>query len=83
MIYWVVCPNFGHPALTSSFISYKFLKVDNSFAKIVNGLSVLKSFQLSNGDLLFLWHVYIIYKVHKPRMAKLEHGVEVRAHNPT
>ena len=38
----VVCPNFGHPALTSSFTKCKFLQVNNSFATIVNGLSVLK-----------------------------------------
>ena len=49
----VVCPNFGHPALTPSFTKYRFLQVKNSFATNVNGLSVLKLFQLSNGDLLF------------------------------
>ena len=48
-----VCPNFGHPALTSSFNEYKFLQVKNSFAKIVNGLSVFKLFQHANGDSLF------------------------------
>ena len=48
----VVCPNFGHPALTSLFIEWSFLQVKNSFATIVNKLSVLKLFQLSNGDLL-------------------------------
>ena len=32
----VVCPNFGHPALTSSFT--KKLQMKNSFATIVNGL---------------------------------------------
>ena len=42
----LVCPNFGHPALTSSFTKYKFLQVKNSFATIVNELSVLKLFQL-------------------------------------
>ena len=68
----VVCPNFGHPALTSSFTKYKFLQVKNSFATIVNGLSVLKLFQLSNGDLL-LKHLQI--KVRKPRMTKLGQGV--------
>ena len=49
----VVCPNFGHPALTSYFTKYKFLQVKNSFAKIVNELSVFKLFPLANGDLLF------------------------------
>ena len=34
----VVCPNFGHPALTSPFTKHKFLHVKNSFATIVNGL---------------------------------------------
>ena len=28
----LVCPNFGHPALTSSFTEYKFLQVKKSFA---------------------------------------------------
>ena len=39
----VVCPNFGHPAQTSSFTKYKFLQVKNNF---VNALSVLKLFHL-------------------------------------
>ena len=45
----VECPNFGYPTLTSSFTKYKFLQV-NTFATIVNELSVLKLFQLSNGE---------------------------------
>ena len=49
--YWVVCSNFGHPAIISSFTKYRFLQVKNSFSTIVNGLSVLKLFQLSNTDL--------------------------------
>ena len=49
----VVCPNFGHPALTSSFTKYKFLHVKNSFETNVNGPSVLKLFQLLNDNLLF------------------------------
>ena len=36
----VVCLNFGHPALTSVFTKYAFLQVKNSFATIVNELSV-------------------------------------------
>ena len=60
-----VCPNFGHPALTSSFTKYKFLQMKNSFATIVNGLSVLKLFQLSNGDLCFSQHAYSICKERK------------------
>ena len=44
----------------------------------VIGLSVLKLFKLSNGDLLFLEHAFNnIYKVCKPRMTKL--GQEVRS----
>ena len=51
--YREVCPNFGHPALTSSFTECEFLLVKNSFSTIVIELSFLKLFQLSNGDLLF------------------------------
>ena len=50
----VVCPYFGHTALTSSFTKYKFFQAKNSFATIVNRLSVLKLFQLLNGILFFL-----------------------------
>ena len=49
----VVCPNFGHPALTSSFTKYKFLQMKNSFETNVNGTSVLKLFHLLNDNLLF------------------------------
>ena len=68
-----VCPGFGHPALTSSFTKCKILQVKNSFAKIMNGLTVLKLFRISTGDLLFSQHAYSIYKVLKPRMTKLVH----------
>ena len=44
----------------------------------MNELSVLKLFQLSNGDLLFSKHD----KMRKPRMTKLGQGVGVRAHYP-
>ena len=27
LLYWVECPNFGHPALTSSFTKYEFFEV--------------------------------------------------------
>ena len=40
--YRVACPNFGHPAQTSSFTKYDFLQVKNYFATIVNVLSVLQ-----------------------------------------
>ena len=50
----IASPNFGQPAQTSSsFKELKRLQVKNSFATIVNGLSILKLFQLSNADLLF------------------------------
>ena len=32
----VVCPNFGHPALTPSFRKYKFFQVKNTFATLMN-----------------------------------------------
>ena len=51
--YSVACPYFGHPAQTS-FTKYKFFmkneekkkekKIENSFATIVNGRTVLKLF---------------------------------------
>ena len=58
------------------------MQVKNSFATRVNELSVLKLFQVSNGDLLISKHDYSIYKVRKPRMTKLGQGVGVRAHYP-
>ena len=36
-----------------SLTKHKFLQLKNSFATIVNRLSVMKLFQLSNGNLLF------------------------------
>ena len=69
----VVCHNFEHPNLTSSFTKYKILKMKNSFANIVDGLSVLKLFQLSNGDFRCL------YTASK----NLGQGVEVRTHYPS
>ena len=35
----VVCPNFRDPALTSSFIKYKFLQVKNTFSTIGKNVS--------------------------------------------
>ena len=49
----VVWPNLGQSAQTSTFTKYEFLQVKNNFATIVNELSVLKLFQLSNVDFLF------------------------------
>ena len=54
LVYMVVCTNFGHPALISTFTKYKFLQVKNIFATIVNRLSVMKLFQFSNVDFLNL-----------------------------
>ena len=65
----VVWPNFEYLVLTSSFTKYKFLQVKKCFGTSVNGLSVLKLFQLSNGD------YRNIYKMLKSRMKKLGQGV--------
>ena len=49
----------------------------------MNGISDLKLFQLSNGDLLFRsMPTASTKKVRKPRMTKLGQGVEVRAFYP-
>ena len=72
----VVYLNFGQPALTLSFTNLIFLQVNNSFATIVNGPSVLKLFQLSNGDIfVFVACLQHIYKVRKSRITKLGQGV--------
>ena len=78
----VVCPNFGHPVLTSSYKKYNVFADKKGFATLVNGLSVSKLFQLSNDDLLFSKHAHSIYKVCKRRMTKLGQGVEVRENYP-
>ena len=75
-----MCPNFGHPALNSSFTKYYFLQVKNS-----NNCEWTVSFELA---LAFKWqfiifmHAYSLYKVRKPRMTKVWHGVEVGVRNP-
>ena len=62
----IVCPNFGHPVLTSSFTKNIYIFAgENMFATIVQ--LVLKCFQLWNGDL----STASIYKVGKPKMMKL------------
>ena len=58
------CPNFGHPAKTSSSTKYK-LDVKNDIATIVNKMYVI--FKTVSA--------FLIYKVRKPRMNKLWHGV--------
>ena len=77
----VVCPNSGHPSPTSPFTKYKFLQVKYSFTTIVIELSVLKLFQLFNGDLLILY-ANSIYKVREPRITKLEQGVRSKGTLP-
>ena len=52
-IYQIACPNFGHPAQTSSFTKYILLQAIFFSSTNVNELSVWKLFQLWNGDLLF------------------------------
>ena len=42
VVYRVMCPNFGHPAPTSSLTKYKFSLMKKKGFAIVNGLSVLK-----------------------------------------
>ena len=56
----VVCHNFGHPAQTWYKIYY--LQAKYSFATIVNRPSVLKLFQLSNGDLLISYRDFAAFK---------------------
>ena len=67
-VHRVACHNFGHPAQTSLFTKGK-----NNFATYVNDLSVLKLFQLSNGDIFFCVACLqcSIYKVRKPIMTTL------------
>ena len=76
-IYRVVCPNFEHPALTSSFKKYNFLHVKNSVQTIVYRLSVLKL--LSFRMVILLFSAYSIYRVHQPKLTRLGQGGEVRA----
>ena len=78
----VVCPDFGHHALTSSVTKYECQQVKNSFPTIVNGLLVLKLFKLSNGDLLFSQHAYSIYKVRKLRLTKLGQVIRIQGTLP-
>ena len=49
----VACSTFGHPAQTSFFKKYKLIQVKKSFENIVNEISILKLFELSNGDFYF------------------------------
>ena len=64
----VLCPNFGHPTLTSLFTKSKFLQVKNSFAIIfdfVIFLAASTKFVNLNNEV------------------RAEPGVEVRAHYPS
>ena len=67
----VTYPNFGHPAQTWSFTKYC---KGHFFATIANGLSVLKLFQLSNGN-YFSQHFYNICKARKPGNTEFRLGV--------
>ena len=49
----VVCPNFGHPALTS-FTKYNHLQVKKGFSSIANELSGLKLLSIRMGIYLFV-----------------------------
>ena len=70
-----MCPNFGHPALSSSFTKHNLWQINTNFAINVNELSVLKLLQLLNCDLLLSWYAFSIYKLRKPRMTNLAQGV--------
>ena len=61
----VLCPSFGHPALSSDIFPSSL-----KFATIVNGLS-LQLFQLFNDDFC-LQHTYSIYKL---RIGLSEHAI--------
>ena len=75
----VVCPNIGHAALTASFAKKsKFLQVKNSFATIVNELSILILFRLLNGDLLF--SQYASTKCVNLELRSYGRMFEIRAH---
>ena len=55
----VVCPKFGHPVQNSDiYLKPQLLHGKNNFVKIVNGLLVLKSFQISNDDYIFFLHAH-------------------------
>jgi len=56
------CPKFGH--LPVKFKSYFFVQ-ENKFANIMNGLSSLKLFQLSNGDFISFCKKNLCTKIDK------------------
>ena len=68
----VVCPNLGHPALTSSFTKYNFFQIKTSFATFVNDLSVLKLLQFSMAIYIFVACLKQLQSA-KPRMTKFGH----------
>ena len=60
----VVFPNFGHPALTSSFTNYTFLTVENRFATTVKRLSAFRkcfSFRI----LIYYFHSMTTASIYK------------------
>ena len=61
-----------------------FFSGEKQFSIIVNGLSVLKLFQLSNGDLLFAQHAYSIHKVRINLEFRSQGRLfDINAHYPT
>ena len=78
----VVCPNFRHPALFSSFTKYIFFQVKIVFQNFWMDCQFLNYFSLRGWFIIFVAYAYSIYKVRKPRMTNLGQGVEVRAHYP-
>ena len=76
LLYRVVCPNFGHPAITSSLTKYNFSRVKNDIATTVNGLfcfGIISAFE--NGDFSFCIILPLHYKVCTLRMTKLGQSV--------
>ena len=75
----VVCPNFGHPAQTSSLTKYKFFKL-----KIIgNNYELTVRFEIVS---VFEWRVIIfvacLQHLHKPGTTKLGQSVDVSAYYP-
>ena len=75
----VVCPNFGHPALTSSFKKNTFLQV---LQQLWMDCQICNCFSFRMVIYYFRSLLFSIYNVRKPRITKLGQGVEVRAHYP-
>ena len=74
----VMCPNFGHPALTPSFTKYNFFQIKNSFATLVNELSVLKLFQLFSQKVL---HLFCSCGISQPQLICTKYGISQKSQN--